>query len=138
MMLDYSNGKEKQVCGMTTLVNEETHTIQIGLAFYNELNEQVEYFDTKLIKTTKKDDIESRQDNLSLSCSDEEVELEYNYETETYIVINDGLEIGEINKSHSKKLQDYEEEGLEFKAGILEINENDSGNLECKIRIIIK
>lgn len=138
MMLDYSDGVEHQVCGMIYSVNEETKTIQIGLAFYSKINERVEYLDTKLVKTTKRDNIEDRQDNLSFASVDEEVELEYDYETETYIVTTSGLEIGEINKSNSQKLQDYEADGLEFKAGILDIDENESGNLECKIRIIIK
>ena len=138
MMSDYGFSKEKEVCGMTYLVDEETKKIQIALAFYDEINNRVEYLDTKLTKTTKKDEFESRQDNLAMADEGEEVELEYDYENETYIVTTSGLEIGEINKSNSKKLQDYEDEGLEFKAGILEINENDSGNLECKIRIIVR
>lgn len=138
MMSNYGFSKEKEVCGMTYLVDEEMKKIQIALAFYDKINDGVEYLDTKLIKTTKKDDIENRQDNLSLANEDEEVELEYDYENETYIVTASGLEIGEINKNNSKKLQEYEDEGQEFKAGILEINENDSGNLECKIRIIIR
>ena len=138
MMSNYGFSEEKEVCGMTYLVDEEMKKIQIALAFYDKINDGVEYLDTKLIKTTKKDDIENRQDNLSLANEDEEVELEYDYENETYIVTASGLEIGEINKNNSKKLQEYEDEGLEFKAGILEINENDSGNLECKIRIIIR
>lgn len=137
MVLEYGLSKEKEVCGMTYSVNEETRRIGIALAFYNPIDKKVEFLDTKLTKTTKRDEIENRQDNLALTGKDEEVEIEYNYETETYVVTTNGLEIGEISKSDSKKLQEYEDEGMEFKAGILETYENDSGKIECKIRVII-
>ena len=110
MMSNYGFSEEKEVCGMTYLVDEEMKKIQIALAFYDKINDGVEYLDTKLIKTTKKDDIENRQDNLSLANEDEEVELEYDYENETYIVTASGLEIGEINNNEnckSKKIQQY-------------------------------
>lgn len=135
MMLSYGFNDEKEVTGMTYFVDEENKKIQIALGFYDKIDI---YIDTKLIKITEKDDVENRQENLYLCEKDEKVDLTYNYETETYVVTARGFEIGEINKKNSIKLQEYEDEGLEFKAGILDIEEDDNGYYECKIRIIIK
>ena len=119
--------------------------IQIAIAFYQELTDEeldkFTYIDTKLIKTNKKDESTDspRQDQLDFLSENDELNIDYQYDTETYLVCDDyGNELGEINASNSAKLQEYELDGNELHCIVQELDYNDSGNIVCKVRIFIK
>lgn len=143
MVKNYILNDDKCVEAFINEVNEETKDIQIAIAFYQELTDtelnKLKHIDTKLIKTTKKDDFDiSRQDNLAGISEEDELELSYDYDSETYIVCDDcGNELGEINPNKFEELRDYEFDGKSFHCVVLETNYNDSGNISCKIRIFI-
>ncbi len=142
MILNYSDGKEHQICGFISAVDENNKEIKIALGFYQEMTkkelDKIDYLDAKLIKTTKKDEFgNSRQDNLALISKGEEVTLEFDYDSETYIV-TDGLnEIGEISKAISKKLQKYEDNFKKFRSVLINLDYNESSSLEGKVRVFI-
>ncbi|MDO5569519.1 MAG: HIRAN domain-containing protein [bacterium] len=141
MVKDYIDDESSRVEAFISEVDEEENVIKMAVAFYKELDDEelknIEYIDATLIKTNKKDEFDSRQENLDSCSINEEVDIDYDFETETYIVTNCGAEIGEINKNKSEKLQQYEDDGKEFYCVIQELDYNDSGNLTCKIRIFI-
>lgn len=145
MVKKYMTDEQKYVEAFINEVDEDSKYIQMAIAFYQEMTDEelnkIEHIDTRLIKTTKKDefDIFSRQDNLIGISEGEELELNYEYDSETYIVCdNCGNELGEINSNKSEKLQEYELEGKIFHCIVLETDCNDAGNITCKVRIFIK
>ncbi|MBE6022574.1 MAG: DUF4428 domain-containing protein [Cellulosilyticum sp.] len=144
MMKAYYEDPNGQVRGFIQRVNEHNKEIQIGLGFYKQLTKEelkkVPHMDVSLIKTSKKDFMgTSRQEHLDCVSEGDEVYLEYDYETETYLVTDDcANELGEISKSKSQKLQEYEDEGKTFYGVILETDYSDSGKNTCEIRIFIK
>ncbi|MDD7282128.1 MAG: hypothetical protein PUH10_09110 [Erysipelotrichaceae bacterium] len=138
MVIRFANSRSKQVCGMTTYVNESEKRIQIGLAFYREIDKNTICKEFKLTKTTKKIDGESRQDNLCYCYIGDTVDIDYNYDTDTYIVFCGGLEIGEIGKANSSKILEYEEEGMDIKGAVTYLEENEKGNIECKVKLVIR
>lgn len=64
----------------------------------------------------------------------DEMDLDYDFETETYIVTSLGSELGKINKNKSESLQDYESERKQFYVVILELDE-EIDKIYCKTRI---
>lgn len=145
MIKDYIYDDEKDVLAMIYEVNEETKCINMAVAFYQKLTnnelKKFTYIDTKLIKTTKKDEAtdSSRQDNLDSISEDEELDIDYQYSTGTYLVCdNCGYELGELSVSNSEKLHDYELSGSELHCIVQELDYNDSGNIVCKVRVFIK
>lgn len=144
MMRDFYEDHHGQVRGFISRVDEDTRRIEIGLGFYKEQTaeelKKIPHIDAKLTKTSKKDyaDI-SRQEHLEGVFEGDEVELEYQYDTETYLVSDSCYnELGEINVSQSRKLQEYEDEGAEFYAAVLETDYTDAGKKTCTIRIFIR
>lgn len=145
MIHDYIADDEKYVEAFVSAVDEDSKCIQMAIAFYQELTDKelknILHIDTSLTKTTKKDefDIISRQDNLMSISEDDELELNYEYDSETYVVCdNYGNELGEINSNKSEKLREYELDGKDFHCIVLETDYNDAGNITCKVRIFIK
>lgn len=144
MIKDFINNEDKKVEAFIRDVNEESKEIHIYIGFYvlmtDEELEKIEHIDTSLIKTTKKEEFgSSRQENLDLCSVGDELDLDYQYETETYLVRDSyGNELGEINLKNSETLQEAEDDGRELYAMILKLDETDSGNITCKIRVFIK
>ncbi|MBQ1275311.1 MAG: hypothetical protein IIY08_07995, partial [Cellulosilyticum sp.] len=101
---------------------------------------QLPYVEVSLTKTSKKDFFGiSRQENLDSVSEGDEIYMDYQYDTETYLITDDfGNELGEINTNKSEQLQAYEDEGKEFYGVILEIGYSDSGKNTCKVRIFIR
>ena len=135
MMYKYSDGIEKQVCGMTTYVDEKNKGIKIGLGFYEKYNKSnIDVIDTKIIVSNNTEIVEKGK----------EVQLKYDEEKEKYIVITiaKGIlpeyELGEINESDSIKIKELEESGQDIKVGIFEIINNSSSEMECLIKIIAR
>ncbi len=138
MMLSYSDGVKRQVCGMTTYVNEKTREIKIGLGFYDTPNKNnLEILDVKLVGTTSNENYTDRQLNLSFCSVGEKVELEYDYDKERYIV-SDIVEIGEIDRRTSEKIRAFEDENLDIKAGLIEKETDENGSKQAKIRILVR
>lgn len=140
MVKNYIEDDNKYVEAFVSKVNEDSKLIQMAIGFYKELTDEelknIPHVDASLIKTTKKSEYDDRQENLSTVAEGDEVEIDYDFETETYIVTNLGSELGEINKNKSETLQEYEYDGKDFYSIILELND-DSDNISCKIRVFI-
>lgn len=107
-----------------------------GLGFYKDMN-SFNCVSATLTKTSKKDYLgASRQDNLSSTSEGDMLYLDYDYDSETYIVTDDfGNELGELSKSVSSKL--YDEESNYKYIGICTENEiDDNLKYKCKIKIL--
>lgn len=107
-----------------------------GLGFYKDMN-TFDSISATLTKTSKKDFLgTSRQDNL-LSVSEGTIlSLEYDYDSETYLVSDDcGNELGELSKSISDKL--YRDEMNYKYTGICTENElDDNMKYKCKVKVL--
>ncbi|KEH91558.1 hypothetical protein Z962_p0083 (plasmid) [Clostridium botulinum C/D str. BKT12695] len=76
-------------------------TISIDMFFYDDKNKIYNDIETKLIKASTKD----RQSALEFISSGDRLNVQYNFDTETYEVFSDtGESLGELNKGLSKKL----------------------------------
>lgn len=144
MIKNYTLQKNKHVKAFVSAVEENTKHIEMAIAFYQELTEDefqnIQHIDTTLIKTTKKDefDIFSRQDNLASISEGEEVEFDYMYDSNTYLVCDTcANELGEISIKISEKLQEFEDDGKKLYGIVLETFYNSADNIQCKIRIFI-
>lgn len=144
MIKNYIVQKNKHIEAFVSAVEENTKHIEMAIAFYQELTkdelQNMQHIDTTLIKTTKKDEfnIFSRQDNLGGISDGEEVEFDYMYDSDTYLVCDTcSNELGEINIKTSKKLQDFEDNGKKIYGIVLETFYNSADNIQCKIRIFI-
>ncbi len=110
MIHDFVGNESKSVTGFIKSISAENNEIIIALGFYVEMSPEelrlIEHYDTNLTGTTKKDDNGvSRQENLANAYEGDEVFLEYNYETEKYLVTDTyGNELGEISKTISEKI----------------------------------
>lgn len=107
-----------------------------GLGFYKDIN-SFDCVSATLTKTSKKDFLgTSRQDNLSSTSEGDILYLNYDCDSETYIVTDDfGNELGELSKSISNKL--YDEESNYKYIGICTENEiDDNLKYKCKIKIL--
>ena len=120
MVMDYSNGIEKQVCGMITYVNEDLKIINMGLGFYEKYDKgNSKVIETRLIGT-KVSNVYDKEIDVSLVDTDDEVVLEYHNSVERYLVrtLGGSIKLGEINKTDSKKLKEFEKNGMDLRAGI--------------------
>ena len=141
MLHNYLNQTTSKVEGFIHDVDEEKKEIKIAIGFYRELTEEemksIPHMDVSLTKTSKKDDFGmSRQDHLEGCDEGEVVDLDYQYDTDTYLVTDSmGNELGEISSSKSEKLNETEKKGKSFQSIILNLDYNDSGKITCKIRI---
>ena len=139
MMTDYKDGIKRQVCGFVYTVNEITNKIIMALGFYDTLGPDDKVIEAKLVGVKKKEEyVGSRQDNLAMTSEGTMVDLDYDYMSEKYIVSDSGLELGEIGKTQSEKLQEYEDEGRELIAWVSELDYDDNADITCKIKVYIK
>ncbi|WP_039222542.1 hypothetical protein [Clostridium novyi] len=81
-------------------------TMNIDIFFYDNKNKIYNNVETKLTKTTKKDEFGiSRQQSLEYVQDGDKLTVSYNFKTETYEVLTEFKEsVGELTKSLSKKL----------------------------------
>ena len=142
MIHDYMRDNDAKIVAFISKVDEEAKTIQIAIGFYRCMTNKelrgVLHIDAGLVKTSKKDELgNSRQDNLGCVSEGDFVEVDYQYDSGTYLVTDDtGNELGEINESKSIVIQGFENEGKTLHGFVLETGINDSGKYACKVRII--
>lgn len=146
MIHDYKRkGNPIFSCIQNISVDEETQMITeigIALAFYSNPYlgvEKAEKLKAKLTKTSKKDFLgNSRQENIYSVSVGDYVELQYDWETESYIVSSEtGEELGETSASVTQKLQGFSPD-CEFIGRIQSIDENDSGKYTVEIEIFLR
>lgn len=141
MILDFQK-KNEPIHAHISNINESENKIYLFIGFYkNPLNELegCEFIKATLIKTSKRiDEYDNRQDNFISLEEGELLSLEYDYDTETYIVYNGSSEeIGEISTSVSEKLRD-KEDSYELVPVLDELTENDNGKYGGKIKVYLK
>ena len=97
-------------------------------------------FKCRLCKTRTKDFMgNSRQENLELVDTGCPVDLEYNDESETYLVCDDtGAELGEISKKQSAQIYDVIGDTEPFHAEVSELDTDDDDKIICTIEVWIK
>lgn len=139
MIIDFSKRNE-MIVSMARLVDEENNKIEIEVAFYKDLNwleNNRSCVKAKLTKTNKKDCSDTpRYENLETVREGDTVSLEYDPESETYVVYDDYYaEIGEISKSTSNKLLSSGDSDDDFIALINEVDENEDGKCMATIKI---
>lgn len=140
MVKKYSDGKEHQICGFISYINEDLNEVQIALGFYSKVNNDLDVFKCRLCKTSAKDFMgNSRQENLELVDTGCPVDLEYNDESETYLVCDDtGEELGEISKKQSAQIYDIIGDTEPFHAEVSELDTDDNDKIICTIEVWIR
>lgn len=146
MIHDYKK-REEPIYSVVSSININGDTefidgISILLCFYyNPLKglEDDEKISTNLIKTSKKDFFDtSRQDNYLLANKGDFVDIEHDFDADSYIVSIDGAELGETNALVTRKLMDYDS-NCDYIGIIDEIIENyETGKYGAKITIIMR
>lgn len=119
---------------------ENVSSFSIFLGFYYNIEQEVQYCEsiqTRLVKTTKKDEFDDRQDNIFYSSVNDFIDLEYDSFSESYIVTNNSSELGETSASITKKLQEFDSTA-NYIGKIDSIDENDSGKYVVSITIYLK
>lgn len=114
--------------------------IEIFLGFYFNPADYEKYdkISTKLIKTNKKDEYDgNRQDNIIYAAVDDYVRLEYDMDTESYIVTLNETELGETNAKVTDQLLQYNEDCF-YLGKITNIEENESGTLSVSMQVYLK
>lgn len=114
-------------------ISEDTLTYSIG--FYKDFN-TFDSLSATLTRTSKKDSYDmSRQENLSYVSVDDLLNMEYDFDTETYVVTDrSGNELGELSKSISEKLY-LEDNKYDYKGLCTYIDMDDNLKYKCKIQI---
>ena len=142
MLHSYLDNNKYYVLANLNLIDEENKKLQIQIAFYRMFDETqytlVKKFNTSLTKTSKKaEEFEnSRQDNLSYISEGEYLEIEEQYDSDGYLVLNGvGEELGELSTSVSEKISEYYDCGYEIIIQVNEITENENGKLGAKVEI---
>lgn len=137
MIIDFLNRDEK-VLGKFD--SEST----VYIAFYKQILKQVEGCENiicKLTNTSKKDeDTDTRRyENLEYMEENDLVKIEYNDDTEKYLLRDDsGNEIGELSKSDSKKVMRKEDDGFEPIGFITEQDYNENDIPTAKVKVFFK
>lgn len=137
MIIDFMNRNEKVLARF-----DSPNTLQI--AFYRRLLDQLkecENFTFKITGTSKRDEFTEtpRYENLEFMDENDLVKIEYNDDTEKYLLRNDvGDEIGELSKSDSKKVEKKEDDGFEPIGFITEQDYNENGTPTAKVKIFFK
>ncbi len=140
MIHDYINLDGRDIEGFINEIDEERNIIKIAIGFYKEISDEdlvkIPHVDASLTKTSKKDEFgTSRQDNLATANEGEEIEVSYQYDTDTYLVTLYGEELGEIGAGKTEKILEFENNGFELTGLIQELGYNDSGKITCKVRV---
>ncbi|MBQ3348372.1 HIRAN domain-containing protein [Candidatus Saccharibacteria bacterium] len=136
MVLEYGkDGVSRQVCGFVSLVDYSEKKIQVGLAFYEAIDSNMDVIEAKLVKIN-----DERDDNLTAMSEDEEIRLEYDEDKEAYIVnsFQHGLELGELSKVDTKKIKGFENEGYDIKAGITSLKIDNDNKHKVTIKVIAR
>ena len=137
MIIDFINRNEKVLACF-----DSPNTLRI--AFYRRLLEQLkdcENIICKITNTSKKDEITDtrRYECLEYMEENDLVKIEYNDDTEKYLLRNDGGdEIGELSKSDSKKVVRKEDDGFEPIGFITDQDYSESGIPTAKVKIFFK
>lgn len=123
-------------------INLEENTISLYVAFYRDPFEGIEKYEslrTKLTKTSKKiDEYTNRQDACTFLERGDKLDLEFDDESETYVVLNVLVEeVGEINKSISTKIKEREDVGEPI-CLVEETTEDDNGKCGANVLIYFK
>ncbi len=115
-------------------IDVESNSIEYRCVFY----EPLENYENKifsLVRITKKvpeDEIFSRYDNLCRCCVGDDVEIDFNSYTETYLVSNGGDEIGELPSS----AVDFMGEHTEAIGIIKEIDTDESAKAKICVYLV--
>jgi len=133
MVLDFLR-RGDPIQSFITNIDESTDTVQLSIGFYKVKSEQSEY--DRLISTGQPyktfkltgNRNEDMQDTLSCCDEEEEVEYEFDYEKEKYVAMC-GDEIGYFSKSAEKYLEE------EHPAFIEEIEEDEDGKYIVKVAV---
>lgn len=137
MIIDFMSRNEKVLARF-----DSPGTLQI--AFYKKLLEQLKECESstfKITSTSKRDEFTEtpRYENLDFMDENDLVKIEYNDDTEKYLLRNDaGDEIGELSKSDSKKVEKREDDGFEPVGFITEQDYNENGIPTAKVKIFFK
>lgn len=137
MIIDFMNRNEKVLARF-----DSPNTLQI--AFYRKLLEQLKEYENitcKITNTSKKDEITEtrRYEYLEYAEENDLVKIEYNDDTEKYLLRDDsGNEIGELSKSDSKKVMKKEDDGFEPIGFITEQDYTENGIPSAKVKIFFK
>ena len=137
MITDFISRNEKVLAKF-----DSPNTLQIS--FYRKLLEQFKECENivcKITNTSKKDEITDtrRYEYLEYMEENDLVKIEYNDDTEKYLLRNDdGDEIGELSKSDSKKVMKKEDDGFEPIGFLTEQDYTENGTPTAKIKIFFK
>lgn len=139
MIFDFEK-KGYPVASLLVLADVDNCDIQIQLAYYKPIKVLIsgrKRISATLSKTSKKDPFDiPRYENLETSNIGELVELEYSYDSETYIVTNSyGSELGELSKSISSKLSDNDNDVI---AILEELSEDENGKSHAVVALYPK
>lgn len=78
---------------------------------------------------------EDMQNNIACCEIGDEIDAEYDYDKEKYLVFQNNIDIGYIPKSRQDIMKNMEDEGYEFSGKILDISENEDGRYAIKVEI---
>ena len=134
--------EHKTVLGKIHSIDPYEYKITLDIAFYTNFFQKyasLEYFDCKLVRTTKETEWDSRQNNLRLLQKGTPLDISEVYDEEsTYILsVDEGSEIGELSKKDAAKFQRLEQD-YDLIPVLLEVTENDSGTCGAVVRIFMK
>lgn len=134
--------KGDPVIAKLSFIDNENGRATMAVAFYKNHHTAYKTLDsitTKLTKTSKKiGSFESRQDNYFQIVSGMKLELEYDDDSETYIVSDHaGNELGEINQSISAKIYSMEDTHEPI-CVIDDVFENEEGKYGANVVIYFK
>lgn len=132
--------RDDHIVGLLKTVDVENRIVEVELGFLKDIEkikQSRESITAKLIKTSKKDFFDKpRSENLEFVNNGDCVDLEYNEDSETYIVASEfGDELGELSKSISEKIQNSR--SANTLAIIDAIEENEDGKIEAKVLLYI-
>ena len=138
MIINYTKADDYRVISYISEVDEDLQEIKIAIGIYADGLDQLPHINANLTKTTKKDELGTkRYENLAMVSVGSELDLEYQIDTEAYLVTEYGVELGEISQRQSEKLLEYENEGKELICVVDEIGYSDDGKNSCKIKVYI-
>lgn len=134
--------KSQPIYAVVTSIDKENNNIKFYIAFYKNPFENIERFEkikTKLIKISKKiGDDYNRQDVCQFLERGEQLELEYDDDTETFVAkTEDGEEAGELSKAISKKIMEKFDEHEPI-CLVEEPIEDDNGKCGADLLIYLK
>ena len=136
--------ENKSVVAKIHSINPYEYKIFIDMAFYTNLflkYQNKKYLDCKLIRTSKENEYESRQDHLRFAKKGEELNIESKYdydkdETRYIVSSSEWGELGELSKKDTQKFMKLEEEE-DLIPVLLKVTTNENFVYGAVIRIYI-